>query len=143
MGVPNPYRSPAEITRRGFILAASVSLLCAPSIVRAGSLMPIRAIGPVEPPYYGFVHRWFINGVTPHLSELHQAGMSAHGIAGELNRRNVGAMNGVPWKPDSVISATKLMKMFNPGWRDWPKGSLKRASLEFPQWQREADGGGN
>jgi hypothetical protein len=35
-----------------------------------------------------------IHGLTPHLSELSRAGMSAYGIAAELNRRKVSAMNG-------------------------------------------------
>ncbi len=135
----NPSHGRTGITRRGLILAASASVICAPAIVRAASLMPVRAIGPIEPPYWGSVHHWFIDGVTPHLSELHQAGMSAYGIAAELNRRNVGAANGIPWEADSVISATKLMKLFNPDWRNWPKGSLLKPldPSNFSEWQWE------
>ena len=106
------------ITRRGFILAASASVICAPAIVRAASLMPVRALGPIGPQYYGWVERVFIHGLTPHLSELSRAGMSPYGMAAELNRRKVSAVNGVPWEADSVISATNLMKILQPNWRD-------------------------
>ena len=108
----------AGITRRRFILAASASVICAPAIVRAASLMPVRAVGPIGPQYYGWVERVFIHNLTPHLSELSRAGMSPYGIAAELNRRQVTAMNGVPWEADSVTSATNLMKILEPNWRN-------------------------
>ena len=137
---PRHSHGPTGITRRGLILAASASVICAPAIVRAASLMPVRAIGPIEPPYWGSVYHWFISGVTPHLSELRQAGMSAYGIAAELNRRKVSAANGVPWDADFVISATKLMKLFHPDWRNWPKGSQMRPFnlANYPEWHRES-----
>jgi hypothetical protein len=74
---PNPSGINAEITRRRFILAASASVICAPAIVRAASLMPVRAIRPIGPQYYGWVERVFIHCLTPHLSELSRAGLSA------------------------------------------------------------------
>jgi len=93
-------------------------VICAPAIVRAASLMPVRALGPIGPQYYGWVERVFIHGLTPHLSELSRAGMSPYGMAAELNRRKVSAVNGVPWEADSVISATNLMKILQPNWRN-------------------------
>jgi hypothetical protein len=46
------------MTRRKLLIGASASLLCAPAIVRASSLMAIRGvIVPVQPIYYGFVDR--------------------------------------------------------------------------------------
>jgi hypothetical protein len=107
-------------TRRGLIVGACTSLICVPAIVRAASLMPIRALGPVGPQHYGWVQRVFIHTLTPHLSELTRAAMSAYGIAAELNRRKVSAMNGVPWDADSLISAKDLMKILEPNWRDCP-----------------------
>jgi hypothetical protein len=50
-----------SITRRSMFIGAAASLICAPSIVRASSLMPIRrviieanAFGPKKPIYLGF-----------------------------------------------------------------------------------------
>ena len=50
------------ITRRSMFIGAAASLICAPSIVRASSLMPIRRViieantfGPKQPIYLGFV----------------------------------------------------------------------------------------
>jgi hypothetical protein len=46
------------MTRRKLLIGASASLLCAPAIVRAGSLMAVRGvILPVQTNYYGFVDR--------------------------------------------------------------------------------------
>jgi hypothetical protein len=109
-------------TKRGFVLGACTSLICAPAIVRTASLMPVHALGPVAPQHYGWVQRVFIHCVTPDLSELTQAGMSAYGIAAELNRRKVSAVNGADVA--SVISATNLMKILEPNWRDCRVGSL-------------------
>jgi len=78
--------------------------------------MPVHALGPVGPQHYGWVQRVFLHCVTPDLSELTRARMSAYGIAAELNRRKVSAVNGVPWDVASVISATNLMKILEPNW---------------------------
>jgi hypothetical protein len=44
--------------RRRFVLSAAASLVCAPAIVRAASLMPVRAlILPVVRQWAGFVER--------------------------------------------------------------------------------------
>ena len=83
----------------------SPRVICAPAIVRAASIMPVRAVGRGAQ-HYGSVQRLFIHCLTPNLSELSRAGISAYGIAAELNRRKVSAMNGVPWDAASVISAT-------------------------------------
>src|SRR5437667_11277161 len=92
---PKPSGINAEIATRRFILAAFASVSCAPVIVRAASLMPVRAVGPIGPQYYGWVERTFIHNLTPHPSELSRAGMSPYGIAAELTRRKVSAVNGV------------------------------------------------
>ena len=83
--IRNPSGTVGGITRRKFVLAASASEMCAPAIVRAASLMPVRAVGPIGPQYHGWVERVFIHGLTPHLSELSRAGMSPYGIAAELS----------------------------------------------------------
>ena len=112
MPIRNPSGTVGGITRRKFVLAASASVMCAPAIVRAASLMPVRAVGPIGPQYYGWAIRTFIHALTPHLSELSRAEMSAYGIAA--------AVNGVPWEAASVISATNLMKILQPNWRNCP-----------------------
>jgi hypothetical protein len=43
----------STVTRRGIFIGAAASLLCAPAIVRAASLMPVRVvIMPIEPPRF-------------------------------------------------------------------------------------------
>src|SRR5438132_3743512 len=59
---PKSFRRPAGITGRRFILAASASVICAPVIVRAASLMPVRAVGPIGSQYHGRAERIFIHG---------------------------------------------------------------------------------
>jgi hypothetical protein len=81
--MPTEHRSDLllALTRRRFVLGACTSLICAPAIIRAASLMPVRASRPVGPgpQHYGFVQRLFTHYVTPDLSELTRAGMSAMG----------------------------------------------------------------
>ena len=78
------------IARRKFLLGASATLLSAPATVRATSLMPVRGITyPVERHYYGFVERLYIHGFLPEINRLQNAGLSAQGIAAELNQRGV------------------------------------------------------
>ena len=49
-----------RITRRSIVVGATVALICAPAIVRATSLMPVRRLsGPIGPQYAGFVERLF------------------------------------------------------------------------------------
>ena len=46
------------ITRRSIFIGAAASLICAPAIVRATSLMPVRRLrGPIGPQYAGFCER--------------------------------------------------------------------------------------
>ena len=46
------------LTRRRIFVGGVASLICAPAIVRAESLMPIRAlIVPIQPVYWGFIDR--------------------------------------------------------------------------------------
>ena len=47
-----------QITRRGIFIGAAASLLCAPAIVRATSLMPVRRLRVrIAPQYAGFCER--------------------------------------------------------------------------------------
>ena len=62
MVIVNPNK-PADryISRRGILIGAAASLVCAPSIVRATSLMPIKGvilpIDPIVPRWAGYIER--------------------------------------------------------------------------------------
>jgi hypothetical protein len=52
------------ITRRSIFIGAAASLICAPAIVRAANLMPVRSLrGPIGPQYAGFCERLFYHSL--------------------------------------------------------------------------------
>jgi hypothetical protein len=56
------------ITRRSIFIGAAASLICAPAIVRAASLMPVRRLPtPFGPQYAGFVERLLYQGLERNL----------------------------------------------------------------------------
>jgi hypothetical protein len=56
------------ITRRSIFIGAAVSLICAPAIVRATSLMPVRRLLlPFGPQYAGFVERLMYQSLDSNL----------------------------------------------------------------------------
>ena len=59
-------------TRRSIIISAmAASLLCAPAIVRAASLMPVRRLPfPYGPQYAGFLERLYFHSLEAHLRSL-------------------------------------------------------------------------
>jgi hypothetical protein len=92
------------LTRRNFLVTASATIVCTPAVVRAASLMPVRGIiFPTGRHYFGFVERLYIHCHLPKIAELQNAGLSAHEIAIELNKRKGAAMNGDPWDAQGVI----------------------------------------
>jgi hypothetical protein len=65
--IPNNYHS-SLITRRGIFVGAAASLICAPAIVRATSLMPVRRPPPpFGPQYAGFVERLMYQSLDSNL----------------------------------------------------------------------------
>ena len=57
-----------RLTRRSIFVGAAVSLLCAPAIVRATSLMPVRRLrGPIGPQYAGFCERLMYQSLDSNL----------------------------------------------------------------------------
>jgi hypothetical protein len=55
---PNRHHKDSLVTRRGIIIGAAASLICAPAIVQATNLMPVRRLPfPFGPQYAGFVER--------------------------------------------------------------------------------------
>jgi len=95
-------------TRRDLLIRASVSLVCAPAIVRAQNLMPLRGfILPIERHHFGFVERVYVDLNLRKILRLQSAGMSAHQIAGELNRGGYRDVNGTLWDAGGVLGIIK------------------------------------
>jgi hypothetical protein len=56
------------ITRRSIFIGAAASLICAPAIVRATSLMPVRRLrGAIGPQYAGFCERLMYQNLDSNL----------------------------------------------------------------------------
>jgi hypothetical protein len=83
------------ITRRSILVGALASLLCAPAIVRATSLMPVRRLPfPYGPQYAGFVDRLFLHALESSLQAGLRAGRTSievcsHTIPVDSARRQV------------------------------------------------------
>jgi hypothetical protein len=64
MTAPIPIPDHSLITRRSIFIGAAASLLCAPAIVRAANLMPVRRLPfPYGPQYAGFVDRLYLHAL--------------------------------------------------------------------------------
>jgi hypothetical protein len=110
------------VTRRNFLVGASASLLSAPAVVRAASLMPVRNII-IDPPYWGFVDRLFAFRAGSAATKLIYAGWSAEDAAREMNRRGVLDMNNTPWEADRVLPIIRHWQNLD------PKTALRAARL--------------
>ncbi len=56
------------MTRRSIFIGSAALLICAPAIVRAASLMPVRRLrGPIGPQYAGFCERLFYHSLDSNL----------------------------------------------------------------------------
>ena len=56
------------ITRRSIFVGSAALLICAPAIVRATSLMPVRGLrGPIGPQYAGFCERLMYQSLDSNL----------------------------------------------------------------------------
>lgn len=71
MTVPSQSsQSSPLITRRNVFMGAGALLLCAPAIVRAASLMPVRSlILPTQRPWAGFCERVFYSALAGNLRD--------------------------------------------------------------------------
>jgi hypothetical protein len=66
------------ITRRSIFIGAAASLICAPAIVRAASLMPVRRLPPpFGPQYAGFVDRLYFHALDGSLRAALRAGQTS------------------------------------------------------------------
>lgn len=71
MTLPIPVPNRNLITRRSIFVGAAASLLCAPAIVRATNLMPVRRLPfPFGPQYAGFVERLYLHALESHVRNL-------------------------------------------------------------------------
>jgi hypothetical protein len=83
MTAPISIPNRSLITRRSILIGAAASLICAPTIVRATSLMPVRRLPfPFGPQYAGFVERLYFHSLENHLRNL-----SADQTSTYFNRR--------------------------------------------------------
>jgi hypothetical protein len=70
------------ITRRSIVIGAAASLMCAPAIVRAASLTPVRCLrGPIGPRYAGLCQRLMYQSLDSNLT----AGRMSTTLNGENN----------------------------------------------------------
>ena len=96
-------------SRRRFLVGASTALLCAPAIVRPKSLMQLRGVKfSTELAHYNFVTRLWVSGKLPAIRKYQNMGLSAHGVAAEMNKRGIGFANCEPWDADGVLSVIWL-----------------------------------
>ena len=113
------------ITRRSIFIGAAASLICAPAIVRVASLMPIRGIVLAERNYYGFVDRLYVHSYLPTIRKCQDAGLSAHGIANEMNNYGSRSMNGDSWDAGRVLGVIKRDEAIRRSDAMWRRDRLK------------------
>jgi hypothetical protein len=89
MTAPAPnHEFGTRVTRRGIFLGAAASLFCAPAIVHATSLMPVRRlILQGELNHHGFLERLQASGYLSMITRQRNAGLSANEIAAGINER--------------------------------------------------------
>jgi hypothetical protein len=105
---PN-YTDYRLIMRRSILLDAAASLLCAPTIVRATSLMPVRSLlipngTSIGPQFAGFWERLFYHSLDCNL----KTGRMSTNIDGRIipeaeARRLVGRARAQGWLPPGAI----------------------------------------
>jgi hypothetical protein len=83
MTAPTPIADHSLKTRRSILIGAAASLLSAPAIVRAASLMPVRRVSfPYGPQYAGFVDRLFLHALENSLEAGLRAGRTSIELCG-------------------------------------------------------------
>ena len=71
MATPTLVSRQSLITRRSVFFGAAASLLCAPAIVRATNIMPVRRLPfPFGPQYAGFVERLYLHELESSVRKL-------------------------------------------------------------------------
>lgn len=71
------------MTRRSVFIGAAALLICAPAVVRATSLMPVRRLPfPFGPQYAGFVERLFLHSIESSLQVCLRSGRTIVEVGG-------------------------------------------------------------
>lgn len=90
------------ITRRSIFIGAAASILCAPAIVRATNIMPVRRLPfPFGPQYAGYCERLFFHALD---GDLRSGKMNTH-LNGKMvpeadARRKVAYARAQGWLPN-------------------------------------------
>src|SRR5580692_498031 len=94
------------ITRRGIIISAAASLICAPAIVRAASLMPVRRLRVrIALQYAGFCERLMYQSLDSNLRADEMSTVLNGKIIPEDNARRMVAYARVQgWLPSKAMS---------------------------------------
>src|ERR1700739_2433077 len=72
------------ISRRSLFIGAAASLLCAPAIVRAANLMPVRRLPfPFGPQYAGYLERLFLHALEGILQAARRKGGASVKLYGQ------------------------------------------------------------
>lgn len=92
------------VTRRSIFIGAAASLICAPAIVRATSLMPVRRLPPpFGPQYAGFVERLMYHNLDSNLRAGRMNTMLNGKIIPEADaRRMVARARDYGWLPPYI-----------------------------------------
>jgi hypothetical protein len=104
--IPIPYHG--RVTRRSIFIGAAASMLCAPAIVRAANLMPVRRLPfPYGPQYAGYVDRLFLHSIESSLKECLRAGrtiveVGSHKIPVEKAQQTVAFAQAHGWLPPYI-----------------------------------------
>ena len=98
--------------------------MCAPAIVRVGSLMPVRGIIlPTERHWFGSVIRMYVFAKMPTITKLQNAGLTAYEIAAEFNRRQ--PSYAAAWDAQRVMYVIERDEMIR------REDAIRRAELVF------------
>jgi hypothetical protein len=83
MTAPRPIPDHSLIRRRNILIGAAATLLCAPAIVRAANLMPVRRLPfPFGPQYAGFVERSYFHSLEKGLQAALREGAASVEVCG-------------------------------------------------------------
>jgi hypothetical protein len=94
------------IARRSIIISAAASLICAPAIVRAASLMPVRRLRVwIAPQYAGFCERLMYQNLDSNLRTGRMSTVLNGKIIPEAEARRMVAYARVQgWLPSKAMS---------------------------------------